>query len=299
MPNSPSLGMMDIYSEYVKRRQSGAAMDDVIRELQPQADQLGRSERRQLGQLVQTWEANEGQHYKPIQRRPAEQTHQPPPGATPFSTTYLDPSQMLLSTRGAKPAPIRRLPAPPGSGSVIRPIEPIGPAADPDQRQICPNCGRPNHKKDSYCYSCGHILMTQKQSTKVLEEEIDAAMRWGTAHLGQSSTLLFWVRGVDKPIELAPQGELIVGRSADQSAMQPDIDLAAYNAENLGVSRLHAALKRTDNTVTITDLNSRNYTYINGQRLHSQEVRALRDGDEIRLGKLVIKVTFKHQIRRI
>jgi hypothetical protein len=297
MPNSPSLGMMDIYSEYVKKRQSGNAMDDVIRELQPYADQLGKSERRQLGQLVQTWEANDGQNYKPIQKRPAEQTHQPPPGATPFGATYFVPSKIML--QGAKPGPIRPLRAPPGSGSAIRPIEPIGPAADPDQRQICPNCGKPNHKKDSYCYSCGHILMTKKQSTKALEEEMDAATRWGTAHLAQTSTILLWVRGVDKPIELAPQGELIMGRSAEQSAMQPDIDLASYNAEDLGVSRLHAALKRMDNTVMITDLNSKNCTYINGQRLHAHEVRVLRDGDEIRLGKLVIKVTFKHQIRRI
>jgi hypothetical protein len=298
MPNSPPLGMMDIYSEYVKKRQGGSAMDDVIRELQPLADQLGKSERRQLGQLVQTWEAHDGQLYKPIQKRSAEQTVQPPPGAAPFSTTYPEPSKPTLPSVGAKPSPIRPI-APPGANSVIRPIEPIGPAADPDQRQICPNCGRPNHKKDSYCYSCGHILLTKRQSTKALEDEMDPQTRWGTAHLGQTSTILLWVRGVDKPIELSPQGELIMGRSADQSAMQPDIDLAPYNAEDLGVSRLHAALKRMDNTVTITDLNSKNCTYINGQRLHAHEVRVLRDGDEIRLGKLVIKVTFKHQIRRL
>jgi pSer/pThr/pTyr-binding forkhead associated (FHA) protein len=54
-----------------------------------------------------------------------------------------------------------------------------------------------------------------------------------------------------------------------------------------------------DNTVVIVDLDSVNHTYINGQRLHPKEVRVLRDGDELRLGKLSIKVTFKHPIRRL
>ena len=81
--------------------------------------------------------------------------------------------------------------------------------------------------------------------------------------------------------------------------MKPDIDLAAFNAEELGVSRLHAVLKRHENTVSISDLNSKNNTYINGQRLHPNEVRALRDGDEIRLGRLAMKVSFKHQVRRL
>jgi pSer/pThr/pTyr-binding forkhead associated (FHA) protein len=96
-----------------------------------------------------------------------------------------------------------------------------------------------------------------------------------------------------------PAGELVIGRFYDESPVQPDIDLSPYNAENLGVSRLHAAIRRTDNTVSIVDLDSVNHTFINGQRLHPHEVRVLRDGDDIRLGKLTIKVTFKRVIRRL
>jgi pSer/pThr/pTyr-binding forkhead associated (FHA) protein len=43
------------------------------------------------------------------------------------------------------------------------------------------------------------------------------------------------------------------------------------------------------------DLNSSNKTYINGQRVHPHEVRALRDGDELRLGKIIFTVAFKPQ----
>jgi pSer/pThr/pTyr-binding forkhead associated (FHA) protein len=128
---------------------------------------------------------------------------------------------------------------------------------------------------------------------------MDPKTRWGTAHFGQASTLTLTVRGATKSIEVLPEGEQIIGRGASGSAMKPDIDLTAYNAENLGVSRLHASLKRLDNTVALTDLDSKNHTFINGQRLHPHEVRVLRDGDEVRLGKLIMKVNFKHQLRRI
>ena len=93
--------------------------------------------------------------------------------------------------------------------------------------------------------------------------------------------------------------ETTIGRTSQQSTVQPDVDLSVFDAENLGVSRLHVTLRRHEDTITVIDLNSRNATFINGQRLHPQEVRVLRDGDEIRLGKLTMKVAFKHSIRRI
>ncbi len=279
MTNRPSYGVADIYSEYISRRQSGDAMDDVIRELQSFADQLSKGERKQLGQLVQSWEARDGVNYKPMPKRTAPSDSSPSSG----------------------PSPIRPIdPIPPKQPSGVRPIEPAGPASDPDQRPICPHCGKPNHISETYCYACGHILVSSKTGTKVLDDkDMDPQTRWGTAHFGQSSAMLLMVRGAPKPLEVTPTAEMIIGRSADQSAMRPDIDLAPYNAENLGVSRLHAALKRHDNTVVISDLNSINHTYINGQRLHPHEVRVLHDGDEIRLGKLSIKVTFKHNLRRL
>ncbi len=312
MTNQNKAQGMDIFSEYVRLRQSGWSMEDAVRDLQPLADQLSRGDRQQLGKMVQTWEAHEGANYKGMPKRqdyPTIPSYQPPPGAAPFGTRFLDASkfpesmQRAISPQG-NPAPtqnpirpIQPLPKP----GAIRPIEPMGPASDPNQRKLCPNCGKPNHVNDTYCYACGHILeMSSKpSSTKALDENIDPKTRWGTAHFGQFSSLLLQVRGASKAIEVPQQPELIIGRSAPDSAMRPDIDLAAYNAEALGVSRLHAALKRQEHTISITDLDSKNYTYINGQRLHSHEVRVLRDGDEVRLGKLIMKVGFKHQIRRL
>jgi pSer/pThr/pTyr-binding forkhead associated (FHA) protein len=85
---------------------------------------------------------------------------------------------------------------------------------------------------------------------------------------------------------------MILGRTSADSVMIPDVDLAPLHGGEHGVSRLHAGLRRQDNTLVLTDLGSKNHTHINGQRLHAHEVRVLHDGDELRLGRLVIYVYF-------
>ena len=44
----------------------------------------------------------------------------------------------------------------------------------------------------------------------------------------------------------------------------------------------------------VSDLGSANGSFINGQRLLAKEIRVLRHGDELRLGKLVMTVSFRH-----
>ena len=46
--------------------------------------------------------------------------------------------------------------------------------------------------------------------------------------------------------------------------------------------------------VLVADLGSANGSYINGQRMMPKEVRVLRHGDELRLGKLVLLASFRH-----
>jgi hypothetical protein len=163
----------------------------------------------------------------------------------------------------------------------------------PGNGQTCPNCGKKNGAKETYCYSCGHLLKLPTGLTQPITD-LDHHTRFGTAHFGEKSTLYLAIRGVSEPFKINLRGEMIIGRSSPKSALGPDIDLASFNAEKLGVSRLHAALKRTGDTVSLMDLQSSNSTFVNGQRMYPHEVRVLRDGDEVRLGKLVIKVIFRH-----
>ena len=123
----------------------------------------------------------------------------------------------------------------------------------------------------------------------------------GQTHFTPTTTLLLFVRGAQRPlaIQMGGKPEMVVGRRAPDSNANPDIDLGPFQAGDYGVSRLHAKLRFQDNTLTITDLDSVNHTYINGQRLHAHEVRVLRDGDEIRLARLSMQVMFQHQVRKL
>jgi hypothetical protein len=87
---------------------------------------------------------------------------------------------------------------------------------------------------------------------------------------------------------MIPSGknELIIGRTDYGSS--PDVDTNPVNGEALGVSRQHARLLALGGQVTIEDLNSTNFTYVNRQRLQPGQRLPIRDGDEVRLARLVL-----------
>jgi hypothetical protein len=78
-------------------------------------------------------------------------------------------------------------------------------------------------------------------------------------------------------------GPEAIPMSADKITIgkAPSNDLAI--AGDAMVSRLHAVLERFSAGWSVRDLGSRNGTYVNGERILSE--RALRAGDEIRIGK--------------
>jgi pSer/pThr/pTyr-binding forkhead associated (FHA) protein len=69
--------------------------------------------------------------------------------------------------------------------------------------------------------------------------------------------------------------------------------MGPFGGADQGVSRRHAEIRRGEDTLTLVDLGSTNGTHLNGQRLIPHQPRVLRDGDEIRMGKLVFHIFFK------
>jgi pSer/pThr/pTyr-binding forkhead associated (FHA) protein len=80
------------------------------------------------------------------------------------------------------------------------------------------------------------------------------------------------------------QGENLLGRSEDAAAR---IDAAT-------VSRHHARILVSQAGATLEDLGSKNGTFLRGERLTGP--RALRDGDELCLGR--IRLTFRMTARQ-
>ncbi len=92
-----------------------------------------------------------------------------------------------------------------------------------------------------------------------------------------------------KRINLPDQPEAVVGR-ADTVGNVPDVDLAPFNGQALGVGRRHARLRVQNGQVMLEDLRSSNHTYVGGTKLVPGQLHQLRDGDEVLFGKLAVQV---------
>lgn len=164
----------------------------------------------------------------------------------------------------------------------------------------CPYCGYKYIEGTLFCEECGQDLLSDgaspSTSTKQLQnvpDELGMKATWGTARFNTESSIIVHIRDAPEPIVLQPQAETVLGRQDPKSDARPDLDLSPFGAIEKGISRMHAAIRRGDDTLTLVDMGSVNGTYLNGQRLTPNQPRVLRDGDEIRLGKLVVHVYFK------
>lgn len=164
----------------------------------------------------------------------------------------------------------------------------------------CPNpeCERENEEGTKICIYCGTLLdgvkyaATRKYSDTDFEE---GTPKWGSARFGTQSNLVVGVEKEPRTLVFNFEDieELVIGRQDPDTGEAPEINLSEYGGQDKGVSRSHAAIVRKDGSLHIVDRGSANGTFLNGQRLVANQPRVLRDGDDIRLGHLVIRITFE------
>ena len=86
----------------------------------------------------------------------------------------------------------------------------------------------------------------------------------------------------------ADKAEIIVGREDPVSSIFPEVDLTPFGGEMGGVSRQHARLNLSGGQWTITDLNSTNYTRLDGARLEPNTATPLPDGARVQFGRVAM-----------
>jgi len=84
----------------------------------------------------------------------------------------------------------------------------------------------------------------------------------------------------------AGKTEITVGREDPVSDIYPEIDLTPFGGETGGVSRQHARINQANGQWTITDLNSTNYTRVNGTRIEPNTPVPIQDGAQIQFGRI-------------
>ncbi len=249
--------MSETFEMYVSLRNRGKDAQAALQTLRFQIELLDAESRAEIVRRVREWEA---------ERQSA-----------------------ISSTNGLKGVP-----------NVIKPIVPLGSPVTPPTQQtaLCPQCNKPNPVNEVFCYSCGYFLKQDVSFHDTVKLNDPDSKMSKSDYFGANSTLVLLITETDQSFKIRPQNfkhEIVVGRG-DGATMRPDIDLSEHGAGDYGVSRLHMSLSFNVklNTLCVSDMRSANGTFINGQRLYPQEVRVLRHGDELRLGRLVLRTYYYH-----
>ena len=273
----------EIFEEYINMRNNGLETNETLRILRSNIESLPKTDKGEVARYIRLWEKGET---APLSTRQASNQDK-----SSVRSIVPDANSSETSKNTEK------LPNSGGIKSLNRnPIQSVE-VADEASWVSCANCDAKSRTDAVFCYKCGYMLNTKgAHDTK---QFTDALGGYDTHYYGNESLLVLRPRDATTQIELRPQlqdHELVIGRITENDVMRPDVDLSDYDADNLGVSRLHVAIRHAKhgNTLQIYDLGSANGTFINGQRLHPKEERILRKGDDIRLGRMVINVDYYH-----
>jgi pSer/pThr/pTyr-binding forkhead associated (FHA) protein len=145
------------------------------------------------------------------------------------------------------------------------------------------------------CSTCG--LNLDKQGMIItrtgLQTPATADQGIHRAHIGKlpERGVAIYVGQATEPIIVAGRERITLGRRRDVPVPEL-VDLTAYDAYRMGVSRNHAVLTYKDKNLYIHDVGSVNGTWLNGQRLKSYELYAIQPGAVVSLGQLPIYVYF-------
>jgi DNA-binding response OmpR family regulator len=113
----------------------------------------------------------------------------------------------------------------------------------------------------------------------------------GVAPESRRDSIVMFVAGHEQPLTLTVNQPITFGRSTSLPP-KSHVDLTRYNAVEHGVSRVHMTLHNKDGRFFVEDMDSVNGTYINGDPLRPRELVALKNSDEVRLGRLRLYVYF-------
>ncbi|GIV95757.1 MAG: hypothetical protein KatS3mg057_0414 [Herpetosiphonaceae bacterium] len=120
------------------------------------------------------------------------------------------------------------------------------------------------------------------------QEPVPVAAEQPTAPAGNIVATLI-VEGSNARIHLqADKQEFTIGREDPVSGIFPEVDMTPHGGEAGGVSRQHARLTRDGDRWLLIDLESTNYTKVNGTKLQPHTPTPIADGARLQFGRLAV-----------
>jgi len=147
--------------------------------------------------------------------------------------------------------------------------------------------GHSNPDGSAFCDECGERLdMTAAPSAGVPAAPVAPTPVTPPAPAAAASPRLI-IQSDNAVVDLRGKSEALVGREDPVSNVYPDVDMTPHNGEEGGVSRIHAKILINGNQYMLEDQNSTNSTFVNRQKLAPKTPTPIKDGDELRFGRVV------------
>ena len=167
------------------------------------------------------------------------------------------------------------------------------PALSRGRLVICPQCGYSYSAQHGSCAWCTKPLTAPENAATAplrhLPSTAPVQPQANTYFALQACALLqFLPSGVCLPVSLKTPA--VLGRACTD--LDEVVDLTDLNAYQHGVSRQHCLLRRRGTTLAVTDLDSTNGTYLNGERLLPYREVVVSEGDRLILGSLHLILFF-------
>lgn len=161
--------------------------------------------------------------------------------------------------------------------------------------KICLICKTENQATARECRSCGALLNDIPTDVVAIpdmaNEPIPETEIFIDTSMIPEDGIGIYVVGAPRPYYLYIYKELILGRPTD-AILEATLDLSELAAYAMGVSRRHAKIRRTATGFEIIDLDSRNGTWLNGERLTPNKPYPLASGSQLHLGKLRLQLIY-------
>lgn len=283
-PTVPSA--FDLLARFTTLRQSGVNRDEAWYQVCDSVKEMPEVTYKAFLSLAKNWERREGQKYHYRSKAENESTN---PGTSEKSAAPPQSSET------------QEVPAPSAQSVKPRPASPaLTGALDPmrlrqqDQQRLEQMLDQLDDLDEEEAKP--RVPPRKQSKPRPAARRETTRMNYARDFFGPRTVLLLFFRTSPKPLRVTIAGddELFIGRTTANSAMAPEIDLTPVKAADYGVSRMHAAITRRNNQLLIVDLESMNFTHVNGVRLLPNEVRVLQDGDEIWFAQLRCQIRFQH-----
>ena len=166
--------------------------------------------------------------------------------------------------------------------------------------RLCPVCRNKNEDSALVCAHCGAWLDGNPTRAVAIPENIAVQANVPLAHMDvpidvsliPADGLGIYVAGEVKPYFLHIYKELIIGRTLD-ATMEAVLDLSELNAVNMGVSRQHAIIRRTQTGFEVIDLSSSNGTWLNKERLVPNKPYPFASRSRLTIGRMQLLIIYR------